>query len=239
MPKYLGSRKLAVQLGEKKQVQFYWQESEEEYHSTCLSIGLFFIQNPEQLVWVDVVGKKAALFPGFSEVYSSLAYLSMSYQTQTFNLNLSPFRLYPIPFPPSAPPFPPIKSKFEDISEAWLPANSTFKFYHNQYDYQSDPYGKFIYGDIMFGEFEQLAKKLQDCTADCTSKYQLQARYYSYIFYSVCSIESAVIVTSMNRFYQRVDFSYKGNGYQGTVFVGISFRDQKDITVTSNQKLYK
>ena len=79
MPKYLGSRKLAVQLGEKRQVQFYWQESEEEYHSACLSIGLFFIQNPEQLDWVDVVGKKAALFPGFSEVYSSFAYLSMSY----------------------------------------------------------------------------------------------------------------------------------------------------------------
>ena len=140
MPKYLGSRKLAVQLGEKRQVQFYWQESEEEYHFTCLSIGLFFIQNPEQLDWVDVVGKKAALFPGFSAVYSSFAYLSMSYQTQTFILNLSPFRLYPIPFPPSAPQFPPITSKFADISAAWLPANSTFKFSDNYYDYYSDPY---------------------------------------------------------------------------------------------------
>ena len=131
MPKYLGSRKLAVQLGEKRQVQFYWQESEEEYHSTCLSIGLFFIQNPEQLDWVDVVGKKAALSPGFSAVYSSLAYLSMSYQTETLILNLSPFRLYPIPFPPSAPQYPPITSKFADISEALLPADSTFKFSDN------------------------------------------------------------------------------------------------------------
>jgi len=112
-------------------VQFYWQESEEEYLSTCLSIGLFFIQNPEQLVWVDVVDKKAALFPGFSEVYSSFAYLSMSYQTQTLILNLSPFKLYPIPFPPSALRYPPITSKFADISAAWLPANSTFKFSDN------------------------------------------------------------------------------------------------------------
>ena len=58
--------------------------------------------------------------------------------------------------------------------------------------------------------------------------------------YSVCSIEGAVIiVTSMNRFYQRgVDISYYGDGYQGTVFVGVSFRDQKGITVTSNKKLY-
>jgi len=110
MPKYFGARQLAVQLGEKRQVQFYWQESEEEYHSKCLSIGLFFIQNPEQLDWVDVTGKKATLFPGFSEVYSSLTYLSMSYQTQTFILNLSPFRLYPIPFPPSDSPYRSITS---------------------------------------------------------------------------------------------------------------------------------
>jgi hypothetical protein len=178
MPKYLGSRKLAVQLGEKRQVQFYWQESEEEYHSTCLSIGLFFIQNPEQLVWVDVVGKKAALFPGFSAVYSSFAYLSMSYQTQTFILNLSPFRLYPIPFPPSAPPYPPITSKFADISEALLPASSTFKFVDNYIDFLSDPRGKLTYGLMSFGDFDQGAKKLQGCTADCTSKYRLQARYY-------------------------------------------------------------
>jgi hypothetical protein len=135
MPKYLGSRKLAVQLGEKRLVQFYWQESEKEYHSTCSSIGLFFIQNLEQLDWVDVVGKKAALFPGFSEVYSSFAYLSMNYKTQTSILNLSPLRLYPIPFPRSAPPYSPITSKFADISVAWLSANSTFKFSNNYYDY--------------------------------------------------------------------------------------------------------
>ena len=94
----------------------------------------------------------------------------------------------------------------------------------------------------MFSEFEQAAKKLKDCTADCASKYRLQARYYSFMFYSVFSIESAVIITSMNRFYQRIDISYrksKKEYYQGTVFVGISFRDQKGITVTSNKKLYK
>ena len=138
-PKFFGARKLNVQLGEKRQVQFYWQESEEEYHSTCLSIGLFFIQNPEQLVWVDVVGKKATLFPGFSAVYSPVTYLSMSYRTQTFILNLSPFRLYPIPFPPSAHPYPPITSKFADISAAFLPADSTFKFSDNNFDFWSDP----------------------------------------------------------------------------------------------------
>jgi hypothetical protein len=188
-----------------------------------------------------VVGKKADLFPGFSEVYSSLTYLSMSYQTQTFILNLSPFRLYPIPFPPSAPTYPPITSKFGDISAAWLPVNSTFKFSDNLNDLESAPYGIITYGLMSFGEFDQGAKKLQDCTADCTSKYRLQARYFvSYLgSYSVCSIESAVIVTSMNRFYQRVEISVFGERmYQGTVFVGISFRDHKGITVTSNKKLY-
>ena len=186
-----------------------------------------------------MVGKKAALFPGFSAVYSSLAYLSMSYQTETLILNLSPFRLYPIPFPASAPTYPLIMTKFADISEAFLPADSTFKFSDNRWDYYSDPNGKFTYGLTSFGEFDQGAKKLQGCTADCTSKYRLQARYYIYRSYSVCSIESAVIVTSMNRFYQRVDISAEGQGYQGDVFVGVSFRDQKSITVTSNKELYK
>ena len=95
----------------------------------------------------------------------------------------------------------------------------------------------------MFVEFDQGANKLQGCTADCTSEYRLQARYWinSAGSISVSSIESAVIVTSMNRFYQIVDyFSYREYkyGYQGTVFVGISFRDQKGITVTCNKKLY-
>jgi len=94
IPKYFGARKLAVQLGDKRQVQFYWQESLAEYHSACLSIGLFFIQNPEQLDWIHVVGKVALIFPGFSTVYSSVTYLSMSYRTQTLILTLSPFRLY-------------------------------------------------------------------------------------------------------------------------------------------------
>ena len=64
----------------------------------------------------------------------------------------------------------------------------------------------------MFAEFEMGAKKLQGCTADCTSKYRLQARYKSRKSYSVFSLEGAVIVTSMNRFYQRVDISYYENG---------------------------
>jgi hypothetical protein len=93
---------------------------------------------------------------------------------------------------------------------------------------------------MSFNEFDQGAKKLQGCTADCTSRYRLQARYYVPYAgsYSVYSIESAVIVTSMNRFYQKVDILYKKDGYQGTVFVGISFRDHKGITVTSNKQLY-
>ena len=102
-----------------------------------------------------MVGKKAALFPGFSAVYSSLAYLSMSYKTQTYILNLSPFRLYPIPFPPSAPLYSPITSKFADISEAFLPADSTIKFSDNSYGLYGDPISKFTYGDIMFSEFDQ------------------------------------------------------------------------------------
>ena len=43
----------------------------------------------------------------------------------------------------------------------------------------------------------------------------------------------------MNRFYQMVDIDHSNRGYQGTVFVGVSFRDEKGITATNNKKLYK
>jgi hypothetical protein len=46
-PKYFGARKLDVQLGEMRQVEFYWQESVEKYLSMCQSKGLFYLQNPE------------------------------------------------------------------------------------------------------------------------------------------------------------------------------------------------
>ena len=109
-----------------------------------------------------MVGKEAFLFPGFSEVYSSLTYLSMSYRTQTLILYLSPVRLYSVPFPSSTPPYPlPITSKFGDISESWLPANSTFKFSANYYLHTSEPVGVFTYGLMSFGEFDQGARKLQ------------------------------------------------------------------------------
>jgi hypothetical protein len=42
----------------------------------------------------------------------------------------------------------------------------------------------------------------------------------------------------MNRFYQEVNISYNNRGYQGIVFVGVSFRDHKGITVTSSKELY-
>ena len=43
----------------------------------------------------------------------------------------------------------------------------------------------------------------------------------------------------MNRFYQEVNISKIVHRYQGIVFVGVSFRDWKGITVTSNKQLYK
>jgi len=155
-----------------------------------------------------------------------------------FILELSLSMLYAIPTVSMYIWYPPITSKFGNVEEVWLSSSSTFKFSDNLFDYFSEPTGKFTYGEIIFAEFDQGAKKLQGCTADCTSKYRLQARYYTYESYSVFSIESAVIVTSMNRFYQRVDISYNWNRYQGTVFVGVSFRDHKGITVTSNKYLY-
>jgi hypothetical protein len=96
-PKYLGSRKLSVTLGEMRQVQFYWQESYADYQYTCLSKGLFYIQNSGQLSWIVVGENKATIFPVIENVYSSLSYLSMSYGGETKLLKFSIFRLYSRP----------------------------------------------------------------------------------------------------------------------------------------------
>ena len=53
-PKYFGARKLAVRLGEKRRVLFYWQLSLEEYVTVCRPNGFFYITDPEQLYWVEI-----------------------------------------------------------------------------------------------------------------------------------------------------------------------------------------
>ena len=89
----------------------------------------------------------------------------------------------------------------------------------------------------MFGEFEQRAKKL---SGDEPLKYLLKARYITERYSSVNVIEGDdIIVTSMKRFYQSVHISYHDDfndaEYEGSVFVGVSFRDQKGTTVESTK----
>ena len=141
-------------------------------------------------------GNRATIFPDIQNVYSSLSCLSMSYRGETKLLKFYMFVLYQIPAFPNSPPHPPITSSFGDIEETWLAASSKFKFSDNYFDFVSVPMGEFIYGVIMFAEFEQGAKNLQDCTSDCNPhNYLLQARYFITQYYSVYSIEDEVIVT--------------------------------------------
>ena len=131
-PKYFGARKLSMRLGEKREVQFCWQASYAKYYSACLTKGFFYISNSARLKWVDVAGNEAAIFPATEDVYPSASYLSLTYGGETLLLPLAPFILYPIPTPPTNPPYPLITSKFSNIfDEAWLPANSKFKFSDN------------------------------------------------------------------------------------------------------------
>jgi hypothetical protein len=133
-PKYFEVQKLNVQLGEKREVSFYWQESYEQYHSVCLTNGLFYISNSEQLAWVSLNRNKAVIFPPMNNIYSSLAYLSMNYGSQTKLLKFSTFTLYEILVPATNPKYPLMMSKFAEISDVWFPAMSTFKFRDNLFD---------------------------------------------------------------------------------------------------------
>jgi hypothetical protein len=149
-PRYFGARKLSVRLGEKQEVQFYWQETYADYFSACLSNGLFYIHNSGKLNWIVMGENRATIFPLIENVYSSKSYLSISYKGETKLLNLSVFVLYQIP--PTSSLVTPIATSFGDIEEIWLPASSKFKFSDNLYDFKDDTN---VYEEIMFNEFEQ------------------------------------------------------------------------------------
>jgi hypothetical protein len=86
------------------------------------------------------------------------------------------------------------------------------------------------------------AKKQEDCTADCSlHKYLLQARYKILNYTREYSIEDEVIVTSMKRFYKRIDISLDNDKsgkhveYHENVFRGVSFKDNKGIIIESKK----
>jgi len=95
-PKYFGARRLSMILGEERQLTFYWQNSDALYFSTCMTKGLFYIYDPEQLDWVNVGGKQhtAEINPGRQKLYSSKSYLSINYKDSTKVLILSVELLY-------------------------------------------------------------------------------------------------------------------------------------------------
>ena len=82
-------------------------------------------------------------------IYSSLAYLSMNYGSQTKILKYSTFTLYEILVPATNPKYLLMTSKFAEISDVWFLDYSRFRFRDNAFDHLR------IYGAIMFGEFEQ------------------------------------------------------------------------------------
>lgn len=115
-------------------MQFYWQESYAIYYSTCLSKGVFYISNYEQLDFVDLARKKATILPEMKNLYSFISYLRMDYGGQTKILNFSIFILYAIPTPDIIGQKSLIMSKFSDVSDTWLLADSKFIFSDNYYD---------------------------------------------------------------------------------------------------------
>jgi len=95
----------------------------------------------------------------------------------------------------------------------------------------------------MFGEFAHQTKKSADCAANCDHSYLIKAQYFVEKYYSDYSLEGEeVIVTKMNRFYQRIDIRRTEKNYisyEGIVFAGVSFRDQNGLAVKITRKRYK
>jgi hypothetical protein len=93
------------------------------------------------------------MLPIIENIYSSIYYISITYKGETKVLKFSIFLLYSIPELPINLDFPPSLSDFSKTSDAWLPADSIFKFTDNEYDYG------FQYGESFFAEFIQEAQQ--------------------------------------------------------------------------------
>ena len=139
----------------------------------CRSKGLFYVNDPKQLYWVEIGAKQVAavIQPRIENILSSVCYLTLTYRHVTKVLEFSIFYLYSIPTAIYSDNL--ITSNFTSLSDAWLPANSKFKFSDNVIDALIDD----RYGVFMFAEFEQGAKMSEDCNKDCTQKYTLQVRH--------------------------------------------------------------
>ena len=150
-PKYFGARKLSLRLGEKRQVKFYWQTSHEDYFSVCLSKGLFYAHNTEQLAWVEVFRNNgtASMNPSTDNIYSSDHFLSLTYGSETKVIKFSILQLYNIPTAIDSS-YPLITSNFSAVSDTWLPTHSKFKFSDNGRMRNTTNHQK----TIMFSEFE-------------------------------------------------------------------------------------
>ena len=103
-PKYFGARRLFLRLGEKREVKFYWQESDVEYFFACLSKGFFYVYDPEKHSWVNIFRKVSAVISTSMEnIYSSNDYISITYRTYNKVLKFSIFILYSLPDPVFSP----------------------------------------------------------------------------------------------------------------------------------------
>ena len=134
-PKYFGARKLSLQVGEKRQVQLYWQTTHIDYISKCLSKGLSYIQNPELLEWVSITRNKiTAIFdPIAANIYAQNSFLRITYGGETKELKLQMFLLYNRPTPATHGDYRLITANFTTLSDAWVSSRSKFEFSDNYY----------------------------------------------------------------------------------------------------------
>ena len=95
-PKSFGAKKLPLLLGEERELVFYWQDSYADYSNTCLTKGLFYVQNYGELNWVHILANKvsASVNPIPQNIYSSNAYLSITYKHEVKATKLSILKLY-------------------------------------------------------------------------------------------------------------------------------------------------
>ena len=87
-PKYMGARRLILEVSRKDEVNFFWQQSYYNYLQKCAKHGTFSITDPVQLAWISIAQNTAVLEPRVDRILTGRASIAIDYRLSTRNLPL-------------------------------------------------------------------------------------------------------------------------------------------------------
>ena len=99
-PKYFLSGQLVLPLGSVREQKFYWQKSYRDYLDVCAAVGLFHVDVPLEIDWIEVAKNRvvAVFNPKNTIIFDSISNITLVYHTSR-NVNIEIQGFYSVPLP--------------------------------------------------------------------------------------------------------------------------------------------